>query len=243
MSAELTEIPPKIYDDVALLFDFNQMHHQVRPSSIGIGLGSHDPNVPIHAADLYHKGLFPLIVFTGANAPTTVDRFPRGEAVHFGEIARARGVPADAILLETHARNTGENVSLTRSLLDKYGVHASNAIVVSRPYQQRRAFATFRALWPELDVRCTSRPLPLSDYVATIGDPAFVVNMIVGDTQRVIEYPSASSSEKQPVPDLVLNAYRRLVEAGFTSRLTKDHPKKHSPHHEQVPTASRSIDR
>lgn len=219
MSAQLTEIPSEIYADVALLFDFNQMHHDLRPSSIGIGLGSHDPNVPIHTADLYHQGMFPLIVFTGANAPTTVDRFPRGEAVHFGEIARDRGVPASAILLETEARNTGENVTLTRELLTHRGIGASSAIVICRPYQQRRAYATFRSLWPELDVLCSSRPLLLKDYVATIGDPRFVVDMVVGDMQRVIEYPAAGCSTEQRVPGTVLAAYHRLIKAGFTSRL------------------------
>lgn len=243
MNTQLTEIPPSILDDVATLFDFNQMHHQVRPSSVGIGLGSHDPNVPVHAADLYHQGMFPLIVFTGANAPTTKSRFPRGEAVHFREIAIEHEVPADAILMETHARNTGENVTLTRELLDRHGIEAHSAVVICRPYQQRRAYATFRETWPELDVVCSSRPLPLPDYIATIGDPHFVIDMIVGDTQRVIEYPAAGFSSEQSVPKSVAAAYLRLVTAGFTSRLIKDRPHdRHSGHQPSSPSM-RSIDR
>jgi len=219
MSLQVTQIPPEIYADVALLFDFNQMHHELRPCSVGIGLGSHDANIPVHTADLYHQGMFPLIVFTGANAPTTVGRFPRGQAVHFAEIAVEGGLPPEVILLETRARNTGENVTLTRELLDKRGVQASSAVVECRPYQQRRAYATFRALWPDLQVLCTSRPMCLPDYVATIGDPSFVMNMIVGDTQRVIEYPDAGFSTDQSVPDSVVAAYQRLVKAGITSRV------------------------
>lgn len=227
MSAQLTEIPPEIYADVALLFDFNQMHHRLRPCSIGIGLGSHDPNVPLHTANLYHQGMFPRMVFTGANAPTTVGRFPRGEAIHFAEIAMDQGVPADAILLEIQARNTGENVTFTRELLSARGMQPRSALVVCRPYQQRRAYATFRKLWPDLEVLCTSRPLPLPSYVATIGDPTFVINMIVGDTQRVFEYPRSGFSVEEPVPDAVLAAYGRLINAGFTSRI-KDRPTERS---------------
>lgn len=240
MSTKLTEIPPEIYADVALLFDFNQIHQELRPCSIGIGLGSHDPNVPIHTADLYHQGMFPLIVFTGANAPTTVDRFPRGEAVHFGEIARSRGVPADAILLETRARNTPENVTLTRELLHKRGIQASSAIVVCRPYQQRRAFATFRELWGELDVRFSSRPLSLHDYVDTIGDPGFVVDMIVGDTQRASE--STEFVDEQAIPDGVISAFERLVHAGFTSRLRSTRSDTKPPRRERWTIPSRGID-
>lgn len=243
MNTQLTEIPPSILDDVATLFDFNQMHHQVRPSSVGIGLGSHDPNVPVHAADLYHRGMFPLIVFTGANAPTTKSRFPRGEAVHFREIAIEHGVPTGAILIEPQARNTGENVALTRELLNRQGIEAHSAVVICRPYQQRRAYATFREIWPELDVLCSSRPLPLPDYIATIGDPHFVIDMIVGDTQRVIEYPAAGFSSEQSVPNSVAAAYHRLVTAGFTSRLIKDGPHVRHPRHQPPSPSMRGIDR
>lgn len=101
------------------------------------------------------------------------------------------------------------------------GVEPRSAIVICRPYQQRRAYATFPAGWPELDVLCTSRQLSLPDYVATIGDASFVVDMVVGDTQRVIEYPTAGFSMDQAVPDPVVRAYQRLVKAGFTSRCIK----------------------
>jgi hypothetical protein len=35
----------------------------------------------------------------------------------------------------------------------------------ARPYQQRRAFATCRRIWPEVDVVCAADPLTLDDYV------------------------------------------------------------------------------
>jgi hypothetical protein len=55
------------------------------------GLGSHDLSVATHAAQLWKQGVFPRIVFTGANAPTTKARFPRGEAVHYREHALELG--------------------------------------------------------------------------------------------------------------------------------------------------------
>ena len=67
--------------------------------------------------------MFPLIVFTGANAPTTIERFPRGEAVHYREHAISLGVPDYVILAETRATKTGENITLSRPLLDVQGVH------------------------------------------------------------------------------------------------------------------------
>src|SRR6476659_2194288 len=98
-----------VMDDARILWDYHQMHHEPRNTNIAIGLGSHDIGVAEHTANLYRQGRFPLIVFTGANAPTTVDVFPRGEAVHYAERAGQLGVPDEAIVIESHARNTGEN--------------------------------------------------------------------------------------------------------------------------------------
>jgi hypothetical protein len=69
--------------DAKLIWDY----HQLRPCSAGIGLGSHDLGVATLAADLYHAGLFPVLVFSGGNSPTAAARFPRGEAVHYVGLA------------------------------------------------------------------------------------------------------------------------------------------------------------
>jgi hypothetical protein len=37
-------------------------------------------------------------------------------------------------------------------------------------------------------VICSSRPLSLDDYLADIGDVDRVINMVVGDTQRIWVY-------------------------------------------------------
>ncbi|HVV13847.1 YdcF family protein [Amycolatopsis sp.] len=203
--------------DVRTLWDYHDLHQEPRPSDVGIGLGSHDLGVATRSAELFHNGLFPLLVFTGSNAPTTIDRFPRGEAVHYREHALELGVPDSAILVEPEARNTGENILFTQRLLA--GRDIRSVLLICRPYQQRRAFATCRKLWPEVEVRCTSRPLPLAEYLAAIGDEDKVINMLVGDTQRITEYARRGFAIPQEVPADVAAAYQRLVDAGYTRRL------------------------
>ncbi|GIH27928.1 hypothetical protein Aph01nite_62380 [Acrocarpospora phusangensis] len=212
-------VPDVLRADVETLWDYHDMHHVVRPSDVGIGLGSHDLGVATCATDLYHRGLFPLIVFTGANAPTTVSRFPRGEAVHYKEHAVELGVPDEAVLIEPRATNTGENFSYTRALLDQHGISVTSAVLISRPYQQRRAYATCRKLWPEIEITCASLPLSLDDYVESIGDADRVINMLVGDTQRITEYAQKGFAIEQEFPDEVRVAFERLVKVGYTSRL------------------------
>lgn len=219
MSPEGTTLPDSLRSDVELLWDYHDMHHDLHSCDVGIGLGSHDPGVAIFIAELFHQEIFPLIVFTGANAPTTVDRFPRGEAIHYRNHAIELGVPPEVIRVEPAATNTAENIQFTRRLLSDEGVDVGSVLLISRPYQQRRAFATCKKIWPEVDVRCSSRPLPLDDYIASIGDTKRVIDMIVGDTQRITEYAKRGFAIEQEVPPQVQHAYRRLIEAGFTGRL------------------------
>lgn len=215
----VVRLPGEIRADVQTLWEYHDLHHQLRPTDVGIGLGSHDLGVATHAANLYRRGLFPVIVFTGANAPTTIERFPRGEAVHYREHAISLGVPDAAILVETRATNTGENITFTRRLLDVHGVDPRNVTLICRPYQQRRAYATARKLWPEVEVTCSSLPLTLDDYVASIGDADRVVNMLVGDTQRITVYAEQGFAVPQPIPDQVGVAFERLVRLGYDARL------------------------
>lgn len=216
-----TSYPAAVRPDVETLWRFNQLGHDIRPTDVGIGLGSHDLGVATHTAQLYRSGAFPLIVFTGANAPTTVERFPRGEAVHYREHAIEQGVPAEAILVEPNATNTSENIDFTRAVLTDRGLADSirSVTLISRPYQQRRSYAIFRKRWPEVDVICSSQPLELDEYIASIGDADRVIDMLVGDTQRVWVYPEHDWAIEQNIPSDVVDAYTRLVAAGYTSRL------------------------
>lgn len=219
MPEHAATLPTSLRADVETLWDYHDLHHEVGRSDVGIGLGSHDLGVATRTADLFRRNAFPLVVFTGANAPTTVGRFPRGEAVHYREHAVSLGVPADSILVEPRARNTGENISLTRQLLAEQGTEVGSVTLISRPYQQRRAYATCKKLWPEVEVTCTSTELPLDEYVKSIGDATRVISMLVGDTQRITLYANRGFAIPQPLPSTVESAYHRLVSAGFTSRL------------------------
>jgi uncharacterized SAM-binding protein YcdF (DUF218 family) len=219
MSAHANALSDALRSDVEILWDYHNMHHDLHPCDVGIGLGSHDLGVAVFIAELFHHGMFPLVVFTGANTPTTIDRFPRGEAVHYRDHAIALGVPTDAIRIEPRATNTGQNIEFTRRLLANEGVAVGSVLLVSRPYQQRRAFATCKKLWPEVEVLCASRPLPLDEYIASIGDTKRVIDMLVGDAQRITEYAKRGFAIAQEMSPEVQAAYQRLVDAGFTSRL------------------------
>ncbi len=208
--------------DTRRLWDYHQMGHTPRPCSVGIGLGSHDLGVADTAADLYERGMAPLIVFTGATSPTTRERMPRGEAVHYRERALELGVPSSAVLVEPRARNTGDNIRFSRELLKEADVDVSSVLLISKPYEERRAYATARKLWPEVEVVSASSPMTLNEYIDSIGDARLVIDMLVGALQRLLVYPEQGFMTSQQVPSDVIDAYERLCRQGFTSRLLRD---------------------
>lgn len=212
-------IPLSARSDAQRLWDHHLMHHTPRPCSVIVGLGSHDLGVADVSAGSYLRGLAPVVVFTGSTSPTTRDRMPRGEAVHYRERAIELGVPESAVLVEPEARNTGENIRFSRAVLDEAGVDVDSVLLVSKPYEERRAYATARKLWPGVDIVSASSPTTFAEYVASIGDDRLVIDMLVGALQRLLLYPAQGFMIEQPVPDEVAAAYGRLVGAGFTSRL------------------------
>lgn len=219
MTQERQALSVQDRDDAGVIWDYHQLHHELRPCAVGLCLGGPDPGIATFAADLFHRGLFPVLLFTGANSPDTVRWFPRGEAVHNRDQAIKLGVPADAILVEPAATNTGENIALSRQVLADSGIEAGDVMLVSMAYMQRRAYATCRKAWPEVSVICASEPLEFDDYAKRLDDPPLALDMIVGDLQRIIEYPKMGFAVPQDVPRDVRDAYDRLITAGYTSRL------------------------
>ncbi|HVX57150.1 MAG TPA: YdcF family protein, partial [Candidatus Saccharimonadales bacterium] len=151
--------------------------------------------------------------------PTTAKEFPRGEAVDYREIAIEHGVPADQVLTETQSTTTVENFLLTRKLLDSRGVQVDSILVTCRTYQQRSAYAHGCKLWPQVDILCSAEPTPLDQYVRQIGSAKRVIDMMVGDLQRLVLTEVVGEAIHQDVPADVLQDYRNLKTAGYTDRI------------------------
>ena len=142
--------------DARLIWDYHHVHHTLAPADVIIVLGSHDTRVAERGAEVFLAGWAPLIVFSGYLGALTSDIWTRPEAEIFAEVAQAKGVPRDRMLLEPRATHTGENVSFSRELLAERGIHPRKVIAVQKPYMERRTLATFGQRWPEVEVIVTS---------------------------------------------------------------------------------------
>ncbi len=172
--------------------------------------GNHRRSVASGPADL---GLPP-----GGNSPTTATVFPRGEAVHFREHAIGLGVPAEAILLEPKAGNTGQNIMFSREVLAAVGIRPVGAACLQAPHGTEVVRDRPQAV-ADVEILCASKPLEFDDYLKSIGNEKLVLDMLVGDLQRVIEYPKLGFAIEQEIPEDVHAACESLINDGFTSRL------------------------
>ena len=107
-------------------------------------LCSNDLRAADHAAEVAARGLSRSgwIVFTGGIAhqgDLLATGWGRPEATVFAERAIQRGLNPSVVLLEPEATNTGENFDFTARLLSGRGVPFRSALMVCKPFMERRA--------------------------------------------------------------------------------------------------------
>ncbi|HWB26428.1 MAG TPA: YdcF family protein [Chitinophagaceae bacterium] len=144
------------------------------------------------------------------------------EADKFAAIAIAMGVPAESILIENMSTNTGENIQFTQKLLKEKDIDPQSFIVVQKPYMERRSYATFKQHWPEKKLMVTSPQISFEDYPNDEIPLERVINIMVGDLQRIKEYPAKGFQIYQEIPAPVWDAYNQLIAAGYNKHLMKE---------------------
>src|SRR5512139_3588452 len=207
-------------DDLArVLWNYMLLGHDLEPADVILALGSNDVRVGEHAARLFLRGLAPLLVCSVPVGRLTAGRFEKSEAETFADAAVRLGVPPSAVLIERTSTNTGENVGRSRALLESAGVRPARVILVQKPYMERRAWATFKQRWPEPELQVTSPPIPYDDYPTPQIPRDLVIDILVGDVQRMRVYEERGFQVPQPIPDKVWAAWEELVARGYTGHL------------------------
>jgi uncharacterized SAM-binding protein YcdF (DUF218 family) len=203
-----------------IVWDYHLLHHKLEKADAIVVLGSSDTRVAEHGARLYLDGWAPLLVFSGGTGKLSAGMWNGvREADYFASIAKAMGAPENAILIENESTNTGENIQFTRALFEKEGIQPNKLIVVQKPYMERRTHATIKKRWPEMDFIVSSPPISFDDYPNDNISKERMLNVMVGDLQRIKEYPAKGFQIEQEIPDEVWRAYETLVGAGYTEHL------------------------
>ena len=167
-----------------------------------------------------------MLIFSGGLGAITRGLWSEPEADQFAAVAIAMGVPQEKILIENRSTNTGENILFTRELLAETGLDPELFILVQKPYMERRTYATFKKVWPGKPIMVTSPRLSLDEYLAGYAGHALsaddAIGIMVGDLQRIREYPARGFQIPQQIPEDVWDAYLELVSAGYDKYLLKE---------------------
>jgi uncharacterized SAM-binding protein YcdF (DUF218 family) len=202
-----------------IIWDYHYLRQRPLPADVLIALGTNDLRVAEFAADLCLEGYAPLLVCTGGMAhhdDLLATAWDKTEAEMYAEVAVRRGVPRDRILLETRALNTAENIRFTRELLPR---PPRNILIAVKPFMQRRVLATLAVEWPGMPAALASPDMTLDDYFTPELTPEKIINILMGDLQRVWVYAKKGWSAPQEIPAEVRKAYDELAAMGFTKHL------------------------
>lgn len=209
----------------ARIWDYHKLDHHLTKADAIVVLCSHDTIVAERGARVYFEGWAPRLIFSGGLGAITKRFWQEPEADQFARIAIDMGVPREAILIENQSTNTGENVRFTRRMLAASTIEPRTIIAVQKPYMERRTYATFRKVWPEVEVIVTSPQVSFGEYLERYSNQSLsadeVIGIMVGDLQRIRLYPAEGFQIPQEIPDHVWGAYEELVAAGYDTHLIR----------------------
>jgi uncharacterized SAM-binding protein YcdF (DUF218 family) len=203
------------------VWDYHHLHHRLEKADAILAMGSHDLRVAERAAELFLENWAPLLIVSGGLGNLTREIWDRPEADQFAEIAVRLGVPPEKVVVENRSTNTGENVRFTKELLAQLHLNPRTFILVHKPYMERRAYATFRQVWPEKPALATSPQISLEDYPTQEIPKDKVIGIMVGDLQRIRLYPARGFQIEQEIPAEVWAAGERLIQLGYSQNIIK----------------------
>jgi len=202
------------------IWDYMLMHQKLEKADVIVALGSNDIRVADRAYEVYQQGLAPVVFCTGGLAhigDVNETGWDKPEAEVYKERLVSFGISETNILVENEAMSTGDNAILLRKYVQENNLPWKSFIVICKPFMERRAYATFKKQYKDAEIIMTSQNISYEDYMNTsnVSKDVFI-NVMVGDLERIKEYPKLGFQIKQEIPNDVWQAWEELVKLGFT---------------------------
>lgn len=211
----------EILEQAQILWDYLKLGQPLRKADCIIAMGSHDLRVAEYAARLVLEGWAPLLVCSGGLGRLTENVWTEPEARKFAWVAENAGVSSNRILIEEKSSNTAENLKFSHTLLNEHKIKAGSAILVHKPYMERRVMATVGVVWPELECIVSSPPFEFLVYPNQEIPMDDVIHIMVGDFHRIIVYAELGFQTPQEIPGNVMSAFNFLVEQKYEKYLVR----------------------
>ena len=208
-----------------VIWDYLCLKEDLQKADVIVGFGNFNTDIARRAAELYHEGYAPKVLFTGGLGRNTEGLLPEPEAVRFAKVAMECGVPEGDIILEPESTNTKENIVFTRKKLEVLNLPHNRILGVHQPFMERRIKAAMGVYWPELAFQVTSPQVTIPEYLERAKRQGITENasisVIVGDFQRMDLYAKLGYQLPQHIPNEAMEAFHQLVEMGYDKQLAK----------------------
>ena len=199
------------------LWDFLCGMKSREKSDIIIVCGSYDLRVCDYACELLKEGFANKLLFSGNTGNWTKYLWSETEASVFYKRARNLGVASESIIIEDKATNLSENVLFSCKLIPE----ASNVIFITKPNTVLRLSLTIpmnnSKIKYYVDAPHFEFPWDVSNVIGILG----LIDEMVGDLQRIIEYPMRGFQKPCDVPIEILDSWKFLIAEGFDKHLIK----------------------
>lgn len=205
-----------------ILWNFMSQRDELGNPTTLFVFGSTDLIVAAFAASVYFQVKPNAIVCSGGVAHED-DLLKTGwntsEADIISEVLKAFGVPGEVIQIEDKSRNTGENFDFSIPLAQQKQFDLSDVLVLHKPYMTLRTRLVGLARCGNMNFRVSAPRFSFDQYSRLIMPADRLLNIMVGDFQRIIEYPKKGFSVPCIIPADVQESFQSLIEAGYTKHL------------------------
>jgi uncharacterized SAM-binding protein YcdF (DUF218 family) len=171
-----------------------------------------------HACELIGRGISDKLVLSGNTGHWTGMLWNRPEARVFLERARSRGIDEHLIVLEERATNIGENIAKSKALVPD----AKSVTFVTKPNTLLRVKLAVPVQWPEVRAYTSCPCIAFPDGVSNIVGLFGLIHEMVGDVERILEYPKLGYQVEHEFPSEVLESWEYLKQQGFTQHLMRN---------------------
>ena len=193
------------------IWHYFKSFHSLKAADAIVVCCSYDLRVADYACELLQQGYGDQIVFSGRNSQWTRQLWRQTEAEVFCDRAIWHNIDRRKILVENQAGNIGENIAFSRRLLPD----AEKILFVTKPNTLLRVRLSVPVQCPGIDFYPAAPdfhfPADVSQVIGILG----VIHEIVGDIERIREYPALGFQINHALPDQITESWQYLKSAGF----------------------------
>ena len=209
------------------LYDFQRIDMDIEKCDIILVACSNDLRVADYAAKLFLEWYGWKIIFSWwiAHQDDLLSTWwNQTEAETFSNRAIELWVSSSDIFCEKEATNTGENIQKSIKLIKEKNILPTKILLIQKPYMQQRAFLTFTKQYslPYSKVIVTGPQISFEDYPNNDINLTCLINVLVGDFERLIAYSEIWYQDKIDIPIKVINAFDELMVRWFTKHCIKN---------------------